>query len=68
MADRDPAELRLWLLTLVRLGGFAIILLGMWLVGKAPGTGGPYGGGLVLMAAGAALSLLGPKYLSRRWK
>lgn len=68
MAERDPAERRLWLMTLVRLAGFALVLLGMWLVGRAPQTGGPLGGGLLLMAAGALLLLFGPRYLGRRWK
>jgi hypothetical protein len=40
----------------------------MWLVGRAPQTGGPLGGGLLLMAAGAAIVLFGPRLLKARWK
>lgn len=68
MTKRDPAELRLWLMTLIRLIGLCVVLGGMWLVGRAPQTGGPLGGGLLLMAAGAAIVLFGPKLLKARWK
>ena len=68
MSERDPAEVRLWLMTLVRLIGLGIVIGGMWLVGRAPQTGGPLGGGLLLMAAGAAIVLFGPKLLKARWK
>ncbi|WP_374388452.1 hypothetical protein [Sandaracinobacter sp.] len=68
MSERDPAEVRLWLMTLVRLIGLGIVIGGMWLVGQAPQTGGPLGGGLLLMAAGAAILLFGPKLLNARWK
>jgi hypothetical protein len=68
MSERDPAEVRLWLMTLVRLIGLGIVIGGMWLLGRAPQTGGPLGGGLLLMAAGAAILLFGPKLLNARWK
>jgi hypothetical protein len=65
---RDPAKRRLWQLTLVRLAGIALVLLGMWLVGRAAGEALGMTAGLLVMAAGALLSLLGPKALARRWK
>jgi hypothetical protein len=68
MTERDPAELRLWLMTLIRLTGLIVVFGGMWLVGRAPHTGGPLGGGLLLMAAGAAIVLFGPRLLKARWK
>ncbi|TPE62839.1 hypothetical protein FJQ54_04775 [Sandaracinobacter neustonicus] len=68
MAERDPAEARLWLMTLVRLAGLLTVFGGMWLVGRAPETGGPMGGGLMLMAAGAIIVLFGPRALKTRWK
>ena len=49
--ERDPAQARLWWMTLVRLLGLLLVFGGMWLVGQAPQTGGPAGGGLMLMAA-----------------
>jgi hypothetical protein len=68
MSERDPAEVQLWTMTLVRLLGLAIVLGGMWLTGTAGGAGGRMGAGLVLMAAGAIVVLFGPKALLRRWK
>jgi protein-S-isoprenylcysteine O-methyltransferase Ste14 len=68
MAERDPAEARLWLMTLVRLGGIGMVLLGMLVSGRAAGESWMIMAGLLLMAAGGALSLLGPKWLARRWK
>lgn len=68
MAERDPAEARLWLLTLVRLGGIGVVLLGMLVSGRAAGETWAIVAGLLLMAAGGVLSLLGPKWLARRWK
>jgi hypothetical protein len=65
---RDPAERRLWLMTLVRLGGILLVVLGMWLAGRGEGRPEPLVLGLVAMAAGALVSLLGPKALARRWK
>lgn len=58
---------RLWLMTLVRLVGIAIVLGGMWVVGRGPGDPGPMVAGLLLMGAGGAVSLLAPRALARRW-
>ena len=66
--ERDPAQARLWWMTLVRLLGLLLVFGGMWLVGQAPQTGGPAGGGLMLMAAGAIVVLFGPRALKTRWK
>lgn len=65
---RDPAQARLWWMTLVRLLGLLLVFAGMWLTGQAPATGGPAGGGLMLMAAGAIVVLFGPRALKARWK
>jgi hypothetical protein len=65
---RDPAERQLWLMTLVRLAGFAIVLLGMWVIGQFQGRGPAMLGGLCLMGGGAALLLFGPRALARRLK
>lgn len=65
---RDPAERQLWLMTLVRLAGFGVVILGMWVVGQFQGRGLQMLGGLCLMGGGAALLLLGPRALARRLK
>lgn len=67
-AERDPAERRLWQLTLVRLAGLAISLAGLWLAAGSGGGLPSLGGGLLLAALGAALSLLLPRALARRWR
>lgn len=68
MTERDPAVGRLWLLTLVRLLGIGIVLSGMWVMGLAPGEARLIVAGLLMMAAGGLVSLLGPRALARRWK
>lgn len=67
MSERDPAEARLWTMTLVRLAGIAVVLLGMWVSGKSAGDMVRVIGGLVLMLAGGAISLFAPKWLLKRW-
>ena len=66
MAERDPAEVRLWQMTLVRLAGILIVLLGMWVAGKSAGDMLRMVGGLALMAAGAGITLFLPQRLLRR--
>jgi protein-S-isoprenylcysteine O-methyltransferase Ste14 len=68
MAERDPAEARLWLMTLARLCGIGVVLLGLLVSGRAAGESWAIVVGLLLMGAGGALSLLGPKWLAQRWK
>lgn len=68
MNERDPAEARLWLMTLVRLAGIGGVLLGMLVSGQSQGHSLGIVAGLLLMAAGGTISLLGPKWLARRWK
>jgi hypothetical protein len=67
MAERDPAEARLWVMTLVRLSGIGIATAGLYVAGSAAGHMVAVGGGLLLMAKGAAVTLLGPKALHRWW-
>jgi hypothetical protein len=55
-------------MTLVRLGGIGVVLLGMLVSGRAAGESWAIVAGLLLMGAGGVLSLLGPKWLARRWK
>lgn len=65
--DRQ-AERRLWVMTLVRLAGFALVLVGMWLAATSDGAGGRLVGGVAVMAGGLGLFLGGPKLLLRRWR
>ena len=65
MAGRDPAEIRLWQMTMVRLAGLLLALGGLVLLGRA---GGGSAGGAVLMLLGAIVTLLAPKWLNRRWR
>jgi hypothetical protein len=64
--DRE-AEKRLWLLTLVRLAGIGAVVAGLGVVGRSGGEVVALIGGLALMGGGGALSLLGPRWLARRW-
>lgn len=68
MPGRDPAELRLWWMTLARLVGLAVALSGLVLVDRAQGALPASGLGVALMLLGAAVTLLAPKWLNRRWR
>jgi hypothetical protein len=65
---RDPAEARLWLLTLARLAGVALVVLGLWLVGTASGDGERPWAGLLVMLLGLLWFLLVPRLLLKRWR
>lgn len=68
MAERDPAEAKLWAMTLVRLGGIAVATAGLYVAGSAAGYMPMVAGGLLLMAAGATVTILAPKALHRWWR
>lgn len=68
MAERDPAEARLWAMTLVRLAGILVATGGLFAIGQAAGKMGFVAAGLLLLATGGALTLIGPKILQRRWR
>ncbi|WP_448582128.1 hypothetical protein [Thermaurantiacus sp.] len=61
MAERDPAEVRLWQLTLARLAGVGIAVLGLWVVGTTPLDSASPFAGLALMLAGAGLVTFAPR-------
>lgn len=71
MADRSPediAKARLWILTLVRLAGFALVMGGLWVSARQPfGAQSPIAAGLGLFG-GVAMMLLLPPMLARRWR
>jgi hypothetical protein len=64
----DPAEARLWWLTLSRLAGVLLVVLGLWLVGTTAADGNRPWAGLAVMAAGLAWFLLVPRWLLGRWR
>lgn len=65
---RDPAEKRLWQMTFLRLAGVVVAVGGLVLVGRADGAPPALAVGLLLMLAGAVLTLAGPKWLNRWWR
>jgi hypothetical protein len=68
MTDDRTAEKRLWLLTLLRLAGIGGVVAGLGLAGSSGGDAVRVTAGLALMAGGGAVTLLGPRWLARRWK
>ncbi len=68
MAERDPAKARLWGLTLARLAGLGLVLLGLWLAGRAAGAGARTLSGLGVVLAGLVWFLFVPRLLLRRWR
>jgi small neutral amino acid transporter SnatA (MarC family) len=65
---RDPAERRLWIMTLARLAAFAVVLLGFWIVGTAGADLKRTALGLVVILGGLLLFLFGPRALNRHWR
>jgi hypothetical protein len=65
MSERDPALRALWLMTLVRLVGLALAILGLWLATTL--SLGPESRwlGLAAMLAGAAIVILAPRLFRR---
>lgn len=60
-ARGDPAEARLWRMTLVRLAGVGLAVLGLVVAGRqALGASSPFAG-LALMLAGAGLVTFAPR-------
>ena len=67
MAGRDPAERRLWALTLIRLLGLAAGVFGLVLLGNSGATFPQGLPGLVLMLGGLVTTLAAPRWL-KRWR
>ncbi|WP_448577442.1 hypothetical protein [Thermaurantiacus sp.] len=62
MAEHDPAEIRLWKLTLVRLSGVLLAAAGLGLVALEPfGPASRYAG-LAVILAGTALVAFGSRF------
>jgi hypothetical protein len=68
MAERDPAEARLWWLTLARLAGVVLVLAGMGFAGREVAAGARPWGGLAAMLAGLLWFLFVPRALLKRWR
>lgn len=68
MADPDPAERRLWLVTLVRLAGLIIVTAGFIVSGVFQSSVPAQIISILLMLAGAATILFGPRYFLRKWR
>lgn len=65
--DRQD-ERRLWLMTLLRLVGLAVVIAGLGLAAGSAGSLPRLASGLVLMAGGLLLFLAGPRALLRHWR
>ena len=65
-AEEALAARRFWALQLIRVIGLALVLFGVVLLSR-DATGETYEGP-VLMALGAFVFLIGPRFLARRWK
>ncbi len=55
-------------MTGLRLGAFAVVLTGFWLVGTAAADRMRTATGLLVILGGLVIFLFGPKALNRRWR
>ena len=65
-AEEARAARRFWALQLIRVIGLALVLFGVVLL-SGDASGETYEGP-VLMALGAFVFFIGPRFLARRWK
>lgn len=63
----DPARTRFFLLSLTRLGGAVLLMLGL-VAASGRFAGVPRAGGILLVLAGAFGFALLPRLLARRWR
>ncbi|MBS3960553.1 MAG: hypothetical protein KGZ61_01770 [Sandarakinorhabdus sp.] len=61
MTEPDPALRKLWLMTLVRLTGVALAILGLWIAGRQPFGEASVVPALLVMASGAVLVIFAPR-------
>ncbi len=61
MTEPDPALKALWLMTLVRLAGVGLAILGLWIAGRQPFGEASTVAALLVMASGAVLVLFAPR-------
>ncbi len=67
LSDERRARDRFAIITGMRLGGVALMLLGMWMW-FGGSLGGNYGFGGVLFIIGLVETILVPRLLARRWR
>jgi len=65
--DDRRARDRFAIITGMRLGGAALMLLGLWMM-LGGSLGGQYGFGGLLFAMGLAETIVVPRLLARRWR
>jgi hypothetical protein len=65
-APRDPAQARYLVLTLLRLSGVALIVVGLLVINRRIDL--PEMAGYAFLAVGVADALVMPVMLARRWK
>lgn len=65
MTVPDPALKTLWLLTLVRLAGLGLAILGLWIAGRQPFGDASVVAALLVMASGALIVLFAPRLFRR---
>lgn len=58
----------LWRLSLLRLAGLLLSLLGLYLASSSDGALRPLAAGLLLTLLGAVLSLIVPRIWLRKWR
>jgi hypothetical protein len=67
--DESTWRNRFITLQLTRIGGTAIVMIGLYIwYSDAIGEGGTIALGLPLALAGLVVSFWGPRYLSRKWR
>lgn len=65
MTEHDPAMRKLWLMTLVRLAGVGLAILGLWIAGRQPFGPASVVPALIVMASGAVLVIFAPRLFRR---
>ncbi len=65
--DDKSARDRFAIITGMRLGGAALMLLGLWMM-LGGSLGGQYGFGGVLFVMGLGETIIVPRLLARRWR
>jgi len=68
MTDPNNAKARLWWMSALRLGGILLAFIGLYLASSSAGAMAPLAAGLLLALSGAAVTLVGPRYLLRWWR
>lgn len=68
MSERDPAAARFAVIQLMRLGGVAMVVLGIMIAGRELLPQLPQWAGYLLIAVGLADVFIVPVMLARKWR